>query len=65
MQTQYWVIGGEYADHDFTRIVDGTQQVAGPFPDHAEATRVWREQSNASRYRALTRYTIAATSGSR
>jgi hypothetical protein len=64
MQTQFWVIGGDYRDHSFTHVIDGTLQVAGPFADRAEATRVWREHAHASRYRATTRYTIAASAGS-
>lgn len=63
MHTQYWVIGGDYSDHDFTSVVDGTLQVAGPFSSRDEATRVWREQARASSYRAMTRYTIAASPG--
>jgi len=61
MKTQFWVIGGDYHDHSFTKVVHGTLEVAGPFEDRAEATRVWHERAQASRYRATTRYTIAAS----
>jgi hypothetical protein len=60
MTTQFWVIGGDYSDADFTCVVDGTLQAFGPFGDYREAMGVWREQSMASRYKALTRFTIVA-----
>lgn len=58
---QYWVIGGEFLDGDFTRMVAGTSSVIGPFRDRAEATRAWREQAQASRHQAMTRYMIATS----
>ncbi len=61
MQQQFWVIGADYADASFTSAREGSLEVLGPFEDRAEATRVWREQSEATRYRATTRYTIAAS----
>jgi hypothetical protein len=60
MSTQFWVIGGEYSDADFTQVIDGTLQAFGPFGDYREAMGVWREQSLASRYKAMTRFTIVA-----
>ena len=59
MQAQYWVIGGEYKDPNFTNVIEGTLQVHGPFGCYSEASTVWREQSMAHRYQAMTRYTIA------
>ena len=59
MQPQYWVIGGEYKDQDFTNVIEGTLQVHGPFGNYSQASTVWREQSMAHRYQAMTRYTIA------
>ncbi len=58
MQQQYWVIGADYRDLQFSEVVDGTAQVMGPFRDPREAKAVWREQAMATRYRATTRYTI-------
>ena len=60
MRTQFWVIGGDYSDADFTHVIDGTLQAFGPFGDYREAMGIWREQSEASRYKAMTRYTIVA-----
>ncbi len=60
MHRQFWVIGADYGDIEFTRPVDGTTRVHGPFGSYQEATIVWREQAMESRYRALTRYTIVS-----
>jgi len=60
MHRQFWVIGADYDDTDFTRPVDGTTRVHGPFSSYQEATTVWREQAMESRFKALTRYTIVS-----
>ena len=40
---QYWVIGGEYTDTDFTSLADGQQEVRkGPFSSYKEAKKVWQ-----------------------
>ncbi len=57
---QYWVIGAEYGDIDFSRPVDGTTQVHGPFGSYQEATLAWRERATESRHKALTRFTIVS-----
>ncbi len=63
-KAQYWVIGGEYADGNFTRLVEGTSRVIGPFDCQTAATEAWRERAQASRHQAMTRYTIATTAAS-
>ena len=60
MHRQFWVIGADYGDIEFTRPVDGTARVHGPFGSYQEATVVWRERAMESRYRALTRYVIVS-----
>jgi hypothetical protein len=60
MHNQFWVIGADYGDIDFTRPVDGTERVHGPFGSYQEATMVWRERAMESRYKALTRYIIVS-----
>jgi hypothetical protein len=60
MLRQFWVIGADYGDIDFTRPVEGTTRVHGPFGSYQEATSVWRERAMESRHRALTRYTIVS-----
>lgn len=59
MHAQYWVIGGDYHDHAFTRVIEGTLEVQGPFADRAAAQDVWRLLSERERYRATRRFTIA------
>jgi hypothetical protein len=60
MHRQFWVIGADYGDIDFSRPVDGTTRVHGPFGSYQEASVVWREQAMESRYKALTRYVIVS-----
>lgn len=60
MHKQFWVIGAEYDDLDFTRPVDSTARVHGPFASFQEARQEWRERATASRHEALTRYTIVS-----
>ena len=60
MHRQFWVIGADYGDIDFTRPVDGTAHVHGPFGSYQEAVIVWRERAMESRYKALTRYVIVS-----
>ncbi|MBX6322007.1 MAG: hypothetical protein IRY94_09290 [Rhodospirillaceae bacterium] len=58
-RTCFWVVGGEYTDTDFARLVEGTGQVYGPFDSYEEARAVWERQSLATRCRALMRFAIA------
>ena len=58
MQQQYWVIGADYRDVNFSEVVDGSSQVIGPFADRQQAVSVWRQQAMATRYKATTRFTI-------
>jgi hypothetical protein len=60
MHRQYWVIGADYGDIEFTRPLDGTARVHGPFGSYREAAIVWRERAMESRYKALTRYIIVS-----
>lgn len=64
MDTLYWVIGGEYDNTDFRRVVAGTSEVLGPFSYQDEATLAWRERSRATSHRALVRYVIVSNSNS-
>jgi hypothetical protein len=56
----FWVIGGEYTDTHFERLVEGTGQVYGPFDSYDKAKEVWEHQSVATRCRALMRFAIAS-----
>jgi hypothetical protein len=61
MSKQFWVIGGEYNDAEFTEIEDGSHRVLGPFKSYEDANTVWKQRSEQSRSRAYTRYQIVAT----
>ena len=63
MHRQYWVIGADYGDMDFTQPVDGTAEVHGPFGSYNAAKLAWRERATESRYKALTRFTIVSDIG--
>ena len=62
MATCFWVIGGEYTDCAFDRIVDGTRRVYGPYDTYPKAREVWERESLATRSQALMRFTIARES---
>ncbi|MBW0143904.1 DUF4170 domain-containing protein [Sphingomicrobium clamense] len=60
-QQLYWVVGGDYADADFTTMIPETARVAGPFADAAKAKKEWTRltfNDNGCRS-ATTRYAIA------
>ena len=59
MSASFWVIGCEYTDCAFDRIVDGTGQVHGPFDSYPKAKEVWERESVATRSQALMRFSIA------
>ncbi|MHA1563782.1 MAG: DUF4170 domain-containing protein [Alphaproteobacteria bacterium] len=59
MADMFWVVGGEYADTSFTKIVGNGQETReGPFGDIAEARTVWKGLSMASVDNAHVRYRI-------
>jgi hypothetical protein len=57
---QYWVVGGRYNDMSFSRVVDGTQRIEGPFNSYTEAEQAWKAHTNDTRSDACMRYTIVA-----
>ncbi|MHB1219293.1 MAG: DUF4170 domain-containing protein [Alphaproteobacteria bacterium] len=56
---RYWIVGGEYEDAGFERLVTGTEKLVGPFADKSNAEQAWREMSVATRSSCHTRFTIA------
>lgn len=60
-EIQYWVVGGDYSDFNFVRIIEGTLLISGPYADRATALQAWRKQSQENRYKATTRFTIASS----
>ena len=53
---RYWVIGAEYLDTTFTRVVAGTTKILGPFLCKSEAHRVWSGLAHATKSHCKTRY---------
>jgi hypothetical protein len=60
--TRYWVIGGDYQQADFSRLVAGTEIILGPFADHQAAKYEWTRLTNkpGARESTTTRYSIAS-----
>jgi hypothetical protein len=56
--TQYWVVGGRYADTGFTRSAGGLEERIGPFANEREALDVWRQKAWETVDDALARYRI-------
>jgi hypothetical protein len=61
MSKQFWVIGGEYNDAEFTEIEAGSHRTYGPFFSYDDANIKWRECSERSRSQAYTRYQIVSS----
>ncbi len=59
MRSKYWVIGGEYTDTAFDRMVEGTERVMGPFGDRQRALQVWQRMADETRSNCHARFTIA------
>lgn len=55
---QYWVVGGEFGSLNFHKLIDGTQQIEGPFPTRQDAEAAWRSISERFRHKCNFRFTI-------
>jgi hypothetical protein len=56
---QYWVVGGEYADTSFKRMVGGKpEERIGPFDSYEAAKACWQARAWATVDNAQTRYRI-------
>lgn len=58
MGNRFWVIGGEFENTAFDKVLDGTQRVVGPFRDHGEAKRAWEALATETRSICNARFTI-------
>jgi hypothetical protein len=58
MPERYWVIGGEYESTAFDKLVDGTEQMLGPYRDPADARRAWEHIAVETRSVCTARFTI-------
>jgi hypothetical protein len=55
---RFWVVGGEFRSLGFEEIVNGTEQVFGPFGSRDDAEHTWRSISEQNRARCTVRFTI-------
>ncbi len=62
MNTQFWVIGGEYTDTAFQKLVGGTECLVGPFDSRVGAMSKWREIAAETRSNCHARFTIVQDS---
>ena len=58
--SQYWVVGGEFRDTDFTAL-EGTAEALGPFARYDEAFKEWERRSVETKSHAHIRYTIVGS----
>lgn len=59
MTGEFWVIGGEYEDMDFSRPVSGSiEKKIGPFATYAEALAEWKKLAWQTVDQAQTRFYI-------
>jgi len=59
MTQRYWIVGGEYADCNFTAVTPGTESVHGPFADELRARTEWQRLTFRDQTPATRRYAIA------
>lgn len=60
---RYWVIGGEYADTTFTKVVGGREERLGPFATYDDAKATWQHRAWATVDSATHRYRIEEEGG--
>lgn len=58
MTKRFWVVGGEYGDTAFQKLVEGTERMIGPFDDERQARTEWTRLTYCPAATATTRYSI-------
>lgn len=59
--SEYWVVGGEYADSRFAALLPGRgPERYGPYPSYEEARKEWQARTMATIDNALVRYRVVA-----
>jgi hypothetical protein len=57
--SEYWVVGGEYADSRFASLLQGRQpERYGPFRSYEDARKEWQARTMATIDNALVRYQV-------
>ena len=55
----YWVVGGEYTDTDFKKVMPGkAEERLGPYPTFKEAKDIWAARAFSTIDHCLVRYRI-------
>ena len=54
----FYIIGGEYEDMSFERLVTSTSTIEGPFQGHDSAKAAWSKLNEKAGGDAVTRYEI-------
>ena len=55
---RFWVVGGEYVDISFSRFVEGTHRLIGPFQGSEDAYRASRALAFTTSAQATVRFSI-------
>ncbi len=58
--SQYWVVGGEFRDTDFTAL-NGPAEALGPFAHYQDAYKEWERRSLEMKRHAHVRYMIVGS----
>lgn len=58
MSNRFWVIGGEYEDTRFERLMDGSERLFGPYGSHEAALAVWERIAAETRSVCTARFTV-------
>jgi hypothetical protein len=56
--SNYWIIGGEYTDTNFSKMVEETRQVHGPFNRYEDALSLWHRLADKTRSICNARFVI-------
>lgn len=59
--SEYWVVGGEYADSRFASLLPGREaERYGPFRSYDDARKEWQARTMATIDNALVRYQVVS-----
>jgi len=56
--SRYWIVGGEYTDTNFSKLVEDTRQVLGPFTQYDDALSIWHRLADKTRSICTARFVI-------
>ncbi|MBM3491549.1 MAG: hypothetical protein FJX68_14100 [Alphaproteobacteria bacterium] len=59
MRQKYWIVGGEYTDTRFERLIEGSERPMGPYASREVALGTWRRLAADTKANCHARHTIA------